>query len=145
MSVAQAVQSMIADVGIQSQIQVLEAGALIATLTRGEYQAGFAGWSGRPDPDFDVYPFMTKSGIPNFNFSGYVNSQVQDLLDAARVLQNMDQRARAYREVTQILADDMPYAWISFTKEYKLVSVKVRGFVHVPDGLLRLRTVSLAS
>ncbi len=144
-SVAQAVQSMIADVGIQSQIQVLEAGALIATLTKGEYQAGFAGWSGRPDPDFDVYPFMTKSGIPNFNFSGYVNSQVQDLLDAARVLQNMDQRARAYREVTQILADDMPYAWISFTKEYKLVSVKVRGFVHVPDGLLRLRTVSLAS
>jgi len=144
-SVAQAVQSMIGEVGIQSQIQILEAGALIDTLSRFEYQAGFAGWSGRPDPDFNVYPFMTKSGIPNFNFSGYVNSQVQDLLDAARVLQDMNQRARAYREVTKILADDMPYAWLSFTKEYKLVSDKVRGFIHVPDGMLRLRTVSLTS
>ena len=144
-SVAQAVQSMVGEAGIQTQIQVLEAGALIDTLGRSQYEAGFAGWSGRPDPDFDVYPFMTKSGIPNFNFAGYVNPQVQDLLDAARVLQNMDQRARAYREVTKILAEDMPYAWISFAKEYKLVSVRVRGFVHVPDGLLRLRTVSLAS
>jgi peptide/nickel transport system substrate-binding protein len=144
-SVAQAVQSMLGEVGIQTQIQVLEAGALIDTLGRLDYQAGFAGWSGRPDPDFDVYPFMTKSGIPNFNFAGYVNPQVQDLLDAARVLQNMDQRVRAYSQVTKILADDMPYAWISFTKEYKLESARVRGFVHVPDGLVRLRTVSLAS
>jgi hypothetical protein len=47
--------------------------------------------------------------------------------------------------VTQILADDMPYVWLYFPKEYKLLSSKVRGYVHVPDGMMRFHTVSLAS
>ena len=142
-TVAQAVQAMIGEVGIQSQIQVLEGATLIDALTKSQYQAGFSGWTGRPDPDFDIYQFVTKSGIPAFNYAGYVNDRVQDLLDAARVLQNMDQRVLAYSEVTKIVADDMPYAWLSFPKEYKLLSDKVRGFVQVPDSMLRLRAVSL--
>ena len=48
-------------------------------------------------------------------------------------------------QVTKILADDMPYAWLYFLKEYKLVSTKVRGFVQVPDGMMRFHSVSLAS
>ena len=50
----------------------------------------------------------------------------------------MAQRRRAYREVLQIVADDMPYVWLYFPKEYKLVSARVHGFVHVPDGMMRL-------
>ena len=73
-----------------------------------------------------------------------MNDQVQTLLDAARVLQNMEQRVRAYDQVTKILADDMPYAWTYFPKEYKLVSTKVHGFVQVPDGMMRFQAVSLA-
>ena len=42
-----------------------------------------------------------------------------------------------------ILAGDVPYVWLFFPKEYKLVSTRVRGFVHVPDGMMRFRTVWL--
>ena len=55
----------------------------------------------------------------------------------------MSQRRRAYREVVQILADDVPYVWLFFPKEYKLASTRLRGFVHVPDGMMRFRTVWL--
>jgi peptide/nickel transport system substrate-binding protein len=144
-AIAQAVQSMVGDVGIKATIQVVEFGTLLDTMSKFQHQAGMIGWSGRPDPDFDIYPFVTKSGIPDFNYAGYVNDQVQNLLDAARVLQVMNQRVRAYSQVTKILADDMPYAWLYFLKEYKLVSTKVRGFVQVPDGMMRFHSVSLAS
>jgi peptide/nickel transport system substrate-binding protein len=144
-AIAQAVQSMAGEAGIQIKIQLIEFGQMLDVTDHLQHQGALLGWSGRPDPDFDIYPFVTKSGIGSFNDSGYTNPKVQELLDAARILQNMDQRRRAYSEVTRILADDMPYLWLYFPKEYKLLSTKVRGFVHVPDGMMRFRTVWLAS
>ena len=140
-ALAQAIQSMAAEAGIQLKIETIEFGAMLDTMGRLQHQAGQIGWSGRPDPDFDVYPFVTQSGIGAFNLAGYTNPRVQQLLDAARLLNNMDQRRRAYREVSQILAEDMPYVWTHFPKEYKLVSTRVHGFVQVPDGMMRFRTV----
>ncbi len=140
-TLAQAIQSMAAEAGIQMKIETIEFGAMLDTMSHLRHEAGQIGWSGRPDPDFDVYPFVTQSGIGAFNFAGYTNPRVQQLLDAARLLNGMDQRRRAYREVTQILAEDLPYVWTHFPKEYKLLSPRVHGFVHVPDGMMRFRTV----
>jgi len=143
-SVAQAVQSMASEAGIQAKIQLIEFGAFLSVLDHLQHEAGILGWSGRPDPDFDIYPFITKSGLGSFNDSGYDNPKVDELLDAARLLQDMNQRRRAYSEATKILADDMPYVWLWASKEYKLVSDRVRGFVDQPDGMMRLRAVRLA-
>jgi peptide/nickel transport system substrate-binding protein len=143
-SILQAIQSMAGEAGIQMKVQLIEFGQLLDETDHLRHQAALLGWSGRPDPDFDIYPFMTPSGIGSFNDSGYQNPKVTELLDAARLLNDMNQRRRAYSEVTKILADDMPYVWLYFPKEFKLESTRVRGFVHVPDGMMRFRTVSLA-
>ena len=143
-AIAQAVQAMAAEAGIRINIQIVEFGTLLQTLDHLQHQAGLLGWSGRPDPDFDIYPFMTQSGIGSFNDAGYADPKVQTLLDAARLLHDMAQRKRVYRQVTEILADDVPYVWLYFQKEYKLVSTKVGGFNHVPDGMMRFQTVWLA-
>jgi peptide/nickel transport system substrate-binding protein len=143
-SVAQAVQAMAADAGIQVKIQIVEGGTFFDMTSHLQHQAALLFWSGRPDPDFDIYPFVTQSGMGGLNFSGYANPQVQALLDGARLLNDMGQRRRAYSQVTKILADDLPYLVLYFPREYKLVSTRVHGFTLVPDGLLRLRTVWLA-
>jgi len=142
--IAQAVQSMAAEVGIQAKIEIIEFGTLLEQTGRLQHQAAVLSWSGRPDPDFDIYPFMTEAGIGSFNRSGYANPKVQQLLDAARLLNDMNQRRRAYSEVTKILADDMPFLWLVHPKEFKLVSPKLQGFINVPDGMMRFRTVWLA-
>ena len=54
------------------------------------------------------------------------------------------QRRRAYRDVLRIVADDMPCVWLCIPKEYKLLTVRVHGFVHVPDGMLRLERAWLS-
>ncbi len=143
-AVAQAVQAMLAEAGIQVKIEVGDEGTVIDAISHARHEAAVIEWSGRPDPDFDIYPFVTESGLGSFNYSAYTNPRVQTLLDAARYLTDMSQRRRAYAEVTRILADDAPYVWLYFPKEYKLVSTRVRGFVHVPDGMMRFRTVWLA-
>ena len=143
-SILQAVQSMASEAGIQIKVQLIEFGQLLDATDHLQHQAALLGWSGRPDPDFDIYPFMTPSGLGSFNDSGYQNPKVTELLDAARLLNDMNQRRRAYGEVTKILADDLPYIWLYFPKEYKLVSVRVKGFVHEPDGMMRFQTVSVA-
>ena len=142
-ALGQAVQSMASEAGIQVKLQIVEFGTMLHETDTLMHQAALLGWSGRPDPDFDIYPFVTQSGIGSFNDAGYTNPRVQTLLDAARLLNDMTQRRRAYREVTTILADDLPYIWLYFEKEYKLASTKVQGYVHVPDGMMRFRTVRL--
>jgi peptide/nickel transport system substrate-binding protein len=142
-ALGQAVQSMAAEAAIQVKLQIVEFGTLLDQTDHLQHQAALLGWSGRPDPDFDIYPFVTQSGIGSFNEAGYTNPRLQTLLDAARLLNDMTQRRRAYRDATQILAEDMPYVWLYFPKEYKLVSNKLHGYVHVPDGMMRFRTVWL--
>ncbi|HEV2358410.1 MAG TPA: ABC transporter substrate-binding protein [bacterium] len=142
-AVGQAIQAMAAEAGIRVKLQVVEEGAIIDAISHLTHQAALSEWSGRPDPDFDIYPFTTKSGIGSFNYAGYVNPKLETALDAARYLSNMSQRRRAYGEATKILADDMPYVWLYFPKEYKLVSTRVGGFVDQPDGMMRFRSVWL--
>ena len=134
---------MAADAGIQMKIQVVDQGTIIDAITHLKEEAALIEWSGRPDPDFDVYPFTTQSGFGSFNYAGYNNQRVQSLLDAARYLGDMRQRRRAYGEVTKLLADDLPYVWLYFPKEYKLISTRLHGFVQVPDGMMRFRGVAL--
>jgi len=134
---------MAADAGIQMKIQVVDQGTIIDAITHLKEEAALIEWSGRPDPDFDIYPFTTQSGIGSFNYTGYNNQRVQTLLDAARYLGDMRQRRRAYGDVTKLLADDVPYVWLYFPKEYKLISTRVHGFVQVPDGMMRFRGVAL--
>jgi peptide/nickel transport system substrate-binding protein len=143
-SVAQAIQSMAADAGIHAQIQILEGGAFLEMMQKLQHQATLSIWSGRPDPDFDVYPFVTQTGIGGLNLAGYVNDRATALLDGARLLSDMAQRRRAYTDVSRIVADDVPYVFLYYPKEYKVVGARVRGFVHVPDGMVRLRSVWLA-
>jgi len=143
-ALAQAMQAMAADANIKVTIQIVEGGVLFDTMVHLQHQATLIIWSGRPDPDFDIYPFVTASGLGGFNFTGYTNPQVQALLDGARLLGDMTQRRRAYTEVARILDDDVPYMILYYPKEYKLVSTRVRGFQMVPDGMVRLRAVSLA-
>jgi peptide/nickel transport system substrate-binding protein len=143
-AVNQAAQAMAADAGIQMKIQIVDEGTIVDAISHLREEAALTEWSGRPDPDFDIYPFTTASGIGSFNYAGYNNPRVQTLLDAARFLNDMSQRRRAYSEVTKILADDVPYLWLYFPKEYKLISTRLHGFVQVPDGMIRLRNAWLS-
>ncbi len=138
---AQVIQSMLGEVGIKVNIQVIEFGAQLSVTAAHKFEGTILGWSGRPDPDANLYSFVATGG-PN-NRSAYSNPKLDVLLDAARVLTLPDLRKRAYAQVMDIVNDEAPMLFLNWPKEYKPLRANVQGFVHIPDGMLRLRTVSL--
>jgi peptide/nickel transport system substrate-binding protein len=144
LSALQAIQSMASEAGIQMKIEVVEGASLVQRLTHLQLQAAWVDWSGRPDPDFDVYPFVTQSGIGVLNYSGYTNPKVQALLDSARAEYDMGKRRALYAQITTMLAADVPYIPLYFPREFKLVSRKLQGFVDQPDGMMRFHGAWLA-
>jgi peptide/nickel transport system substrate-binding protein len=140
--VAQVIQSMVGEVGIRVNIEIVEFGTLLSQLDSHRFEAALLGWSGRPDPDGNIYGFFVTDG--GLNNSAYSNPRVDTLLDAARILTRADHRKRVYGDIMTILNDELPYLFLWWPKEYKLLSPKVQGFVHIADGMMRFRHVWLA-
>ena len=139
--VAQVIQSMAADAGIKVNIEIVEFGAILSQGDAHKFEAILLGWSGRPDPDGNIYgDFITDGGL---NFSAYSNPRVDTLLDAARILTTRDQRRRAYGDVMNILNDELPYLFLYWPKQYKVLGPKLQGFVHISDGMMRFRNTWL--
>ena len=139
--IAQVLQSMAGEAGIRVNIEIVEFGAILSQLATQRYDAVRIGWSGRPDPDGNLYAFNITGG--GSNFSGYSNPRVDAMLDAARLLSAPDLRRRAYAEILTVLNEDLPFIFLWWPKEYKLMSPKVAGFVHISDGMMRFRNVWL--
>jgi len=139
--IAQVLQSMAGEAGIRITVEIVEFGALLSQLDSHRFEASLLGWSGRPDPDGNIYGFFVTNG--GLNNSAYSNTKVDTMLDAARILTTPDLRKRAYGEILTVLNDELPYIFLYWPKDYKVLSPKVQGFVHVSDGMMRFRHVWL--
>ncbi len=139
--IAQVIQSMAADAGIKVNIEIVEFGTILSQGDTHKFEAILLGWSGRPDPDGNIYGFFVTEG--GLNNSAYSNPRVDTLLDAARILTTSEQRRRAYGDIMTVLDDELPYLFLYWPKEYKVLGPKLQGFVHVSDGMMRFRNTWL--
>jgi peptide/nickel transport system substrate-binding protein len=135
--IGQVLQSMAGEAGIRVNLEIVEFGTILSQLATRRYDAVRIGWSGRPDPDGNIYAFNVTGG--GTNFSGYSNPQVDTLLDAARLLSVPDHRRRAYATILTALNEDLPFIFLWWPTDFKLMNRKVQGFVHISDGMMRFR------
>src|SRR5262249_35487635 len=103
-AVAEVIQAMAAEVGINMKSRVTEFATSLKQAEAGEFQAYLLNWSGRTDPDGNVYSFY-KCKAP-LNFLGYCNAEVDKLLDQARVPTDGAQRKAIYEQATKIILED---------------------------------------
>ncbi len=100
------------------------------------------GWSGRVDPDGNVYDF-NYTGRPN-NDSAYSNKDVDKLLDDSRVATDSAKRKELLQKAQQIfVVDDPSRIWYSFNVAQMVTAKNVQGFEVYPDQLPRFQTVWL--
>jgi peptide/nickel transport system substrate-binding protein len=100
------------------------------------------GWSGRIDPDGNVYDF-NYTGRPN-NDSSYSNKDVDALLDQTRTENDQAKRKDLFQKAQQIFVVDDPSAiFYSFGAAQLLTAKAVQGFEVYPDQLPRFQTVWL--
>jgi len=138
---AQVIQSMLGQYGIKMEIQQLEFGTLLANSENGGFQALQLGWSGRLDPDQNIYSFFYTNGP--LNSANFSNPQVDQLLDKARAESTMEQRAQTYAQVMDILHQQAPYVFLYHQHNVIAYTNKLQGFDYVSDGLIRAGNLSM--
>jgi peptide/nickel transport system substrate-binding protein len=139
--IAQMLQAMLSEAGINLKLRPTDFAAMLDAAHKGDFEVMYVNWSGRTDPDGNLHQFVTCKG--NLNYGSYCNAQVDKLLDDARVQPTVAQRKPLYDAAQKILADEDPIVYVYYQPWPYVLSKKVQGFTPYPDGLIRLRGVSV--
>jgi ABC-type oligopeptide transport system substrate-binding subunit len=126
-------------VGIEVRIARMEGGAKLARRRSDEFDAATGGWSGRPDPDGNMYSHFITEGMNNL--SKYSNPRLDALLKQARVSPDMSERKRLYNEASQLIAQDAPVVFLRHPSWQKGWRTSVAGYREIPDGRRRFEPV----
>ena len=139
---AEVIQSMVAEAGFELKINTMEFASSLQAASRGDFETYLIGWSGRTDPDGNIYNFL-RTGTGQ-NDGRYSNAEVDTLLDRQRQVTDPAERRALLEKMWTIAAtQDLPIIYLWHRKNTPAMSVRVQGFVPVADGLIRLRDVRL--
>jgi peptide/nickel transport system substrate-binding protein len=135
-------QAMLAEAGVTMTIQTQENVTMLTSGRRGDFEAYFTFWSGRPDPDGNIYTHYTCKGAQND--SRYCNEQFDTILSKARHIDSVAERKKLYEQASEIMARDVPSLHLWHRRVFTGYSGKVQGFTPYPDGIIRLRGLKLS-
>jgi peptide/nickel transport system substrate-binding protein len=138
---AQIIQAMLAEAGITMNLQTQENVTMLTNGRKGDFEAYFTFWSGRPDPDGNVFTQSTCKGAQND--SHYCHADVDALLTKARQVPEPAERKKLYDQATEILLRDIPRLQLWHRRVFTAYTVKLTGFTPYPDGIIRLRGLKL--
>jgi peptide/nickel transport system substrate-binding protein len=134
-------QAMWAEAGITANLQTQENVTMLQSGRKGDFEAYFTFWSGRPDPDGNVYTFSTCKGAQNDMH--YCHADVDALLLKARQVADPAERKKLYDQATEIMAKDVPRLTLWHRRVFTGFSTRVQGFTPYPDGIIRFRGLKL--
>jgi peptide/nickel transport system substrate-binding protein len=138
---AQVIQADLAAVGIRASIRTLEWAEWLQEQGDGNYDTYVCSWNGLIDPD-DFYYAQHKTGEV-FNFTGYSNPRVDELLDEARMVSEFDARRPLYEEINRHIVDDAAYIYLYNPLQIHGYNPDVRGFQARADQAVRFVTTWL--
>jgi peptide/nickel transport system substrate-binding protein len=135
-AVAQVLQSMAQEAGITLKLSVVEFATSLQEQTKGNFESFLIGWSGRIDPDGNIYNFHHSAG--SLNYTKYKSAEADRLLDQARTTLDEKTRTRLYDLAAQLYVKDRHIIYLFHRKWLFAMSTRLQGFTPNPDGLIRL-------
>src|SRR5579859_3788162 len=133
------IQSQLAAAGITMTIQTEEFATYEQECANHQFQACFVSWSGRIDPDGNMYAWWHTGG--DFNDSLYSNSQVDGWLEDARTTTDQSKRKQDYDNAQKQIVQDAPYVFTTFGVSAQISSNKIQNFTLYPDLMIRMTEV----
>jgi len=134
-NIAQVVQAMAKEAGIDVRIQATEFATSLNMADKGDFEAYILAWSGRPDPDGNLYSFHGCN--QPLNYSGLCNPALDEILNDSRLTTDLAQRRVAWEKAAKIVNAERPIIYMLHRKWLWAYSPKVAGFKEYPDGLIR--------
>jgi peptide/nickel transport system substrate-binding protein len=138
---AQVVQSMVKEAGFDVKIQSTEFATSLNMADKGDFEAYVLAWSGRADPDGNIFSF---DGCKQpLNYAGYCKPEVDELLTKARTALDPAERKKIYAELAAITLKDRPIVYLFHRHWLWAYTSKLSGLRTVPDGLVRVQGLKM--
>jgi peptide/nickel transport system substrate-binding protein len=135
------VQAMAREAGFDVKIQSTEFATSLDLADKGDFEAYVLAWSGRADPDGNLFSF---NGCKQpLNYSGYCSPEVDTLLEQSRTLRDPAERKKVYEQIAARLLKDRPIVYLYHRNWLWAYTAKLDGVRNVPDGLLRVDGLKL--
>jgi peptide/nickel transport system substrate-binding protein len=132
---AQVIQAMAKESGFDIRIQATEFATSLQLSAKGDFEAFLIGWSGRTDPDGNIYNLVACNAP--LNDGHYCKPEVDHELDAGRAVDARANRLAHYQNVAEHILRDLPIIYLYHGKFLYATSTKLSGFIPYPDGLIR--------
>jgi peptide/nickel transport system substrate-binding protein len=133
---AQFLQSEEQAVGINVVIDTTDFVTSLSKADAGTYETFQIGWSGRVDPDGNIYQFVATTGSQND--SGYTNPRLDLILNNARKATTDKARQTLYRAAQKIILADRPLIYLYHAVDRAGINKQIKGVQLFPDTLLRV-------
>jgi peptide/nickel transport system substrate-binding protein len=136
---AQLLQDQMKKAGIEVKIQQQEFAQITNDTRAGKFEAALAGWSGRLDPDGNMYNWFRTGGTNNDG--KYSNPQVDQFLDDARSTSDVAKRKQAYQQAQRVLVQEVAYVFTRHNVATQISTKHVKGLTLYPDNINRFGEV----
>jgi peptide/nickel transport system substrate-binding protein len=123
-------------VGIKVVIDSTDFVTSLSKADAGTYDTFQIGWSGRVDPDGNIYQFVATTGSQND--SGYTNPRLDLILSNARKAATEKARKTLYKAAEQIMLQDRPLIYLYHAVTRVGLSKQLQGVTLYPDTLTRV-------
>jgi peptide/nickel transport system substrate-binding protein len=134
--IAVTVQDYLADIGIEVEIQAVEWSTYLEAVQAEEpdWDMAIGAWSSTIDPHI-MYTIWAEENIPNLNFVGYVNKEMEALYEEAGATYDTEFRKGKYQEIQSILAEEAPYIFLFYNKTWSGQNNRIQGIDPRPLGI----------
>ena len=136
------VQAMAREAGFDVRILSTEFATSLDMADKGNFEGYLLAWSGRADPDGNVFSF---DGCKQpLNYAGYCDAETDKLLAQSRELREPADRRKVYEQIAARVLKERPIIYLYHRNWLWAYTPKLSGIRNVPDGLLRVSGLKLA-
>ncbi len=135
--IAQVVQAMVKEAGFDVKLQATEFATSLDMADKGQYEAYVLAWSGRADPDGNIFSF---DGCKQpLNYAGYCKPEVDEILNKSRTTRDAAERRKLFEQLAGIALVDRPIVYLYHRNWIWAYTNKLSGLRTIPDGLVRVQ------
>ena len=139
---AQVVQAMSKEAGFDVKIQATEFATSLNLADKGQFEAYVLAWSGRADPDGNLFSFYgCKQPL---NYSGECRANWDELLTRSRNTLDTPGRIKVFATLAAETEKQRPIIYLYHRNWLWAFNKKVTGLRTVPDGLVRVQGLKMA-
>ncbi len=136
----QIIQAQLGELGITTNISVLEWGAFLSGLKQKQHDVFLLGWAAAiPDPNFMLSGLVESTSSSNYTFVN--DAKLDEYLITGRMLPDGAEREKVYKDAQNLINEICPMVYLQNDESIAGVQKFVKGFKSKPSALYTFRTV----